>query len=68
MTKSEENCAFQKKKEYLADLQSQMAEDTTKAGAEKRRDQTDRSHTHSESRRHSERLQTIRDRKLQQLK
>ena len=50
------------------DLQSQMVEDKTKAAAEKRRDQTERPHSHSESRRHSERLQQIRDRKLQQLK
>ena len=59
---------LQKKKEYLADLQSQMAEDRTKAATERRRDQTERSHSHSESRRHSERMQHIRDRKLQQLK
>ena len=59
---------FQKKKAYLSDLQSQIAADKTKGAAEQKGDATERSRAQSESRRHAERLQQIRDRKLQQLK
>lgn len=59
---------FQKKREYLSDLQHQMAENLERRETGLTEDTTERSRVTDEQRAHQEHLQQIRERKLQQLK
>ncbi len=58
----------QKKKEYLSELQKQIENNSAKVEEEKWVEQTERCQATADSKGHTERLQQIRDRKLQQLR